>query len=110
MRVAKALVGLHICTGSPEPSSLDNVITVPKSRAGICVSFMRAAKALASLHICAGSPEPSALVPKSHVLAQMHKMAISVSFMRAAKALASLHICAGWPEHKIEFLISHNKT
>ena len=33
MRAAKNLASLHICIGSPEPSSLDNVITLPKSRA-----------------------------------------------------------------------------
>ena len=33
MRAAKTLASLHICTGSPEPSSLDNVKTVPKFRA-----------------------------------------------------------------------------
>ena len=31
MRAVKALASLHICTGSPEPSSLDNVITLQKS-------------------------------------------------------------------------------
>ena len=34
MRAAKNLTNLHICIGSPEPSSLVNVITLPKSRAG----------------------------------------------------------------------------
>ena len=33
MSSAKNLTNLHICIGSPEPSSLDNVITLPKSRA-----------------------------------------------------------------------------
>ena len=33
MRAAKNLTNLHICIGSPEPSSLVNVITLPKSRA-----------------------------------------------------------------------------
>ena len=33
MRAAKNLTNLHICKGSPEPSSLDNVITLPKSGA-----------------------------------------------------------------------------
>ena len=33
MREVKALSSLHICTGSHEPSALDNVTTLPKSRA-----------------------------------------------------------------------------
>ena len=32
MRAAKTLASLHICLGSPEPSSLDNVTTLPISR------------------------------------------------------------------------------
>ena len=34
MRAVKALASLHICTGSPEPSSLDNVITLQNLGAG----------------------------------------------------------------------------
>ena len=33
MKAAKTLASLHICTGSLEPSYLDNVITLPKSGA-----------------------------------------------------------------------------
>ena len=40
MRAAKSLASLYICTGSPEHSSLDNVITAPKSRTGnLCVIY-----------------------------------------------------------------------
>ena len=40
MRATKALASLHICTCFLEPSSFDNAITAPKSRAGeLCAIY-----------------------------------------------------------------------
>ena len=37
---AQMVIGVHNCTGSPEHSSLDKVITAPKSRAGnVCAIY-----------------------------------------------------------------------
>ena len=77
MLAAKALVSLHICTGSLEPRH-SNEISCAGANGDLCAihasSFCtlvtgqcnkyqyficwHAAKALASLHICKGSPEP----------------------------------------------------
>ena len=71
MREVKALSSLHICTGSPEPSALDNTISTQPhvvAQIAIWVAHMRTASMLAS-HIC--TVWAFATVSKSHVLAHM---------------------------------------
>ena len=59
MKAAKTLASLHICTGSPEPSYLDNVITLPKSRASnlrvIHVSIFEPRHEISNNVVCATS-------------------------------------------------------
>ena len=70
MREVKALSSLHICTGSPETSALDNTIktTTPCAGANSDYSDTYTASMLAS-HIC--TVWAFATVSKSHVLAHM---------------------------------------
>ena len=53
MRAANALASLHICTGSIEPSLLDNTITVPKSLAGdFCDIYASSEDSGESTYLC----------------------------------------------------------
>ena len=53
MRAAKSLVSLYICTGSSEHSSLDNVITAPKSRTcNLCAIYASSEGSAESAYLC----------------------------------------------------------
>ena len=76
LREQRRLASMHICTGSPEPSSVENVITVPKSRTGnLCVIYASSDGSVESAYLrrlaWAFGHSTMQQVQQSHVLAKM---------------------------------------